>query len=71
MAGLAEFESALIGERVRAGMARAKEEGKQISRPKIAIDIIKKIKTLRKEGKSVRSISKKLKVSIGTVAKYS
>jgi DNA invertase Pin-like site-specific DNA recombinase len=35
MANLAQFESALIGERVRAGMARAKVQGKRTGRPSI------------------------------------
>jgi DNA invertase Pin-like site-specific DNA recombinase len=34
MASLAQFESALISERVKAGMQRAKAQGKNISRPK-------------------------------------
>ena len=33
MANLAQFESALIGERVKAGMARARAQGKRTSRP--------------------------------------
>jgi DNA invertase Pin-like site-specific DNA recombinase len=32
MASLAQFESALISQRVKAGMARAKAQGKKISR---------------------------------------
>ena len=32
----AEFERAMIQERVKAGMARAKAEGRQVGRPKIA-----------------------------------
>ena len=71
MAGLAEFESALIGERVRAGMARARDEGKLISRPKIEVDVAKKIKKLRKKGVPMRAIGKELGVSVGTVANYS
>ena len=33
MTGFAEFERSLIAERVRAGMARAKKQGKPIGRP--------------------------------------
>ena len=33
----AEFERAMIQERVRAGLARAKAEGRQLGRPKIAV----------------------------------
>ena len=36
MASLAEFERGLIAERVRAGMARAKAQGKHVGRPRIA-----------------------------------
>ena len=36
MASLAQFESALISERVKAGMARAKAQGRRISRAPIA-----------------------------------
>jgi len=33
MASLAQFESALIGERTKAGMQRAREQGKRVHRP--------------------------------------
>jgi DNA invertase Pin-like site-specific DNA recombinase len=36
MASLAQFESSLISERVKAGMQRAKAQGKNISRPKLS-----------------------------------
>jgi DNA invertase Pin-like site-specific DNA recombinase len=36
MGVFAEFERAMIAERVRAGMARAKSQGKHCGRPKIA-----------------------------------
>ncbi len=36
MASLAQFESSLISERVRAGMARAKAQGKHVARPTLA-----------------------------------
>lgn len=34
MASLAQFESSLISQRVRAGMARAKAQGKHVARPR-------------------------------------
>ena len=71
MAGLAEFESSLIGERVRAGMARAKAEGRRISRPPIDNKVATQIKRLRKAGKSLRVVAAELGVSRGTVANYS
>ena len=36
MASLAEFERALIAERVKAGMARAKAQGRHVGRPRIS-----------------------------------
>ncbi len=39
MGVFAEFERSMIQERVRAGLARARSEGKQLGRPAIAPDI--------------------------------
>src|SRR5262245_665843 len=39
-----EFERAMIQERVRAGLARAKDAGKQLGRPRLAADIENAIK---------------------------
>jgi DNA invertase Pin-like site-specific DNA recombinase len=39
LAGIAEFERALIQERTRAGIARARAEGKQIGRPRVEINV--------------------------------
>jgi DNA invertase Pin-like site-specific DNA recombinase len=35
----AEFERSMITERVRAGLRRAKDEGKQLGRPRIDADL--------------------------------
>jgi DNA invertase Pin-like site-specific DNA recombinase len=43
MASLAQFESALISERVKVGMARAKAQGKRISRAPIAQQVQERI----------------------------
>jgi DNA invertase Pin-like site-specific DNA recombinase len=39
----AEFERAMIQERVRAGLARARSEGKELGRPPIAAELEKRI----------------------------
>jgi DNA invertase Pin-like site-specific DNA recombinase len=39
----AEFERSMIQERVRAGLRRAKDQGKQLGRPRIAPDLEKRI----------------------------
>jgi len=70
MASLAEFESALISERVKAGMERARAEGKRIGRAPVAEATKRKIRSLKKRHKSlsVRAIAAEVGVSVGTVA---
>ena len=41
MGVFAEFERAMIAERVRAGLRRAKDEGKRLGRPRIAPELEK------------------------------
>ncbi len=67
MAGLAEFESEIISENVKAGMARARSEGKRIGRATITAEQIEHIDALHAEGgHSVRSVAEQVGVSIGT-----
>jgi DNA invertase Pin-like site-specific DNA recombinase len=70
MASLAQFESSLISQRVKAGMARAKAQGKRISRPPLAKDLQQKIVDLKEEGLSMNKISRVLGVAYGTVYNY-
>jgi DNA invertase Pin-like site-specific DNA recombinase len=70
MASLAQFESALISERVKAGMQRAKAQGKNISRPKLSKIKLKEIMDLKEQGLSMNQISKKSGVAYGTVYNY-
>ena len=63
---MAEFERALIQERVRAGLRNARAKGKQLGRPKRIVNR-DTILRLRAEGASVRQIAKQLGVSYGTV----
>jgi DNA invertase Pin-like site-specific DNA recombinase len=67
----AEFERSMIQERVRAGLRRAKEEGKQLGRPRIAPDLEKRILdalNARKDtGDSVRKIAARFGVAASTV----
>jgi len=53
IAAMAEFERALIQERVRAGLANAKKKGRRLGRPKIPLDL-SKIAALRSQGRSWR-----------------
>lgn len=71
ISAIAEFERSLISERVRAGMSRAKAEGKRVSRPRIDTDTQREIKRLRKKEKlSIRQIAERTGVSRGTVQNY-
>lgn len=62
---MAEFERALIQERVRAGIRNARAKGIQIGRPKVIVDAFK-IASLRDQGRSWGQIKTELGVSKGT-----
>ncbi len=70
MASLAQFESSLISQRVRAGMARAKAQGKHVARPALAELKQAEIHKLFAEGISMNQISKRIGVAYGTVYNY-
>ena len=57
LAGFAEFEREQIAENVRAGMARAKAQGKRVSRPPIPDATKRKIAELRQSGESIMRVS--------------
>ena len=63
---MAEFERALIQERVRAGLRNAKAKGKKLGRPRADLDP-SQVETLRASGRSWREIAKELGVGLGTV----
>jgi DNA invertase Pin-like site-specific DNA recombinase len=73
MGVFAEFERAMIQERVRAGLARAKSEGKRLGRPPIAPALEKRIReALASPGRpGVRVIAKRFGVDPGTVQRIS
>ena len=66
----AEFERGMIRERVLAGQARAKSQGKHIGRLSNLNDgLIHSIKYMREQGLGIRRIAKNLKVVVSTVYK--
>jgi DNA invertase Pin-like site-specific DNA recombinase len=70
----AEFERSIIQERVRAGLRRAKAEGKQLGRPRISSELEAKVLVaLRAPGRTegVRKIAKRFGVNPGTVQRIS
>jgi len=62
LGALGEFERDLIGERVRAGVARARAKGRQLGRPQ-KIFHRDQVEKLRAEGASFRQIGKQLGIS--------
>lgn len=63
----AEFERAMIQERVRAGLQRARAEGKTLGRPRIKPAVRDKIHLLRKRGLSLQAIADQAGVGRMTV----
>jgi DNA invertase Pin-like site-specific DNA recombinase len=66
IAAIAELERNLIIERVRAGMRRARLEGRQIGRTPLVIDR-DAIRRERCQGRSLRRIAKEHRISTATV----
>ena len=73
MGVFAEFERSIIQERVRAGLARARSEGKQLGRPRLAPELEKQILAAlsKPDRPGVRVIAEQFGVSPGTVQRIS
>jgi len=67
MGVFAEFERAMIQERVKAGLQRAKAQGKRLGRPTMAPDIEGHILALREQGMGKVKIAKTLGVGVSVV----
>jgi DNA invertase Pin-like site-specific DNA recombinase len=63
---MAEFERALIQERVKAGLRNAKAKGVRLGRPRVFVSE-SRIEALRASGTPWRAIAKELGVSLGTL----
>ena len=68
LGAVAEFERAIISERVRSGMKAAKKRGRKCGRPKCRVDI-KQLQKLRSEGKSLRQIAQVTGVSHPSISR--
>lgn len=68
ISAVANMESVRRGDRVRAGMARAKAQGKNISRPSLSEQKKKEIRRLKKSNLSLREIATQVGVTHVTVA---
>jgi len=67
ISAVAQLERDIIAERVKAGLRRARENGKKLGRPKASVDT-EKIHWLRSKGLSLRAIAKETGVSRTTVS---
>jgi DNA invertase Pin-like site-specific DNA recombinase len=63
----AEFERSMIVERVKAGLKRAKAEGKVLGRPRVRAAVEAKVVALRKQGRGMRAIARELGIGNCTV----
>jgi len=68
MGVFAEFERSIIQDRIHAGLARARAQGKRLGRPSIPVTIERKIRdALKKGGTGIRKLAAKHQVGVGTV----
>lgn len=66
LATLARQERVRIAERTRAGLERARRNGKRIGRPRVTVDA-NKAASLRSQGHSLASIAREMAVGKGTI----
>jgi len=69
ISAVAQLERDIIAERVKAGLRRAKENGKKLGRPRGTALDVEKIRGLRKKGWSLKQIAKALNTSKSSVAR--
>lgn len=69
ISAMAEFERALIQERVRAGLRNARAKGKRLGRPRAVVDAAR-IASLRSSGASWRAVSEQLGIGVGTCFRH-
>jgi DNA invertase Pin-like site-specific DNA recombinase len=62
-----EFERSIIVERVQAGLARARAEGKRLGRPRVPRDLEARIQALRQNGTGIKTVARRLGCGVGTV----
>lgn len=67
MGVFAEFERAIIRDRVNSGLARARAQGKTLGRPRLTNGTEDAIRAALLRGESVRKVAEACKASIGTV----
>ena len=67
MGVFAEFERAMIQERISAGLQRAKAEGKKLGRPRVPVETEQAIRKACAQGKGILKIAREVGVGTATV----
>jgi len=67
ISAVAQLERDIIAERVKAGLRRARENGKKLGRPRVGVNP-KRISELRSQGLSLRAIARQTGISRTTVS---
>jgi len=68
ISAVAQLERDIIAERVKAGLRRAKENGKRLGRPRIKVSE-NQLLMLSERGLSIRQIARQVNLSVTTVAR--
>ncbi|MCW5750873.1 MAG: recombinase family protein [Alphaproteobacteria bacterium] len=69
MGVFAEFERAMIRERVKSGLNRARAQGKRLGRPSLPPRTVAMVKDALGRGMSVRRVADELGIAVGSVQK--
>lgn len=70
LGSLAQFEREIMRERINAGIARAKSQGKKMGRPSVVNESLRNAVTmLYQKGVSIRDIAKTCTIGVGTTYK--
>jgi DNA invertase Pin-like site-specific DNA recombinase len=64
---VAEEERRVLVERTKAGLARARRQGKRLGRPKRRVDVDEALRLLAVEGTSQRAVARAMKLPLGTL----
>jgi DNA invertase Pin-like site-specific DNA recombinase len=67
MGVFAEFERAMIVERVKSGLARARSQGKRLGRRPVSADVVERIRAQLATGAGILKPAKALGCGVGTV----
>jgi DNA invertase Pin-like site-specific DNA recombinase len=67
ISAVAQLERDIIAERVKAGLRRARENGKKLGRPRVKVDL-GQVKALHTQGYSTRAIAQELGLTKSTAA---